>query len=89
MNDDVGKLYFFLNDPSYEEIIDLVLQAEKIKKADIHKHIEDVRELVYRRIEKLIKNDILFEIDDLNKELSISPKIKKFLLESLSLKIQK
>ncbi len=88
MDDDIGTLYFFLNDPSYEEIIDLVLQSKKIKKADIHKHIEDVRELVYRRIEKLVKNNILTEIEDVNKELSISPRIKKFLQESIPINIQ-
>lgn len=79
LDNEIGKLYFYLKDPSYRDIIEIVHKYGKIKKADVHKHIEDRREEVYRRIKMLIENKILFKINDLAKEICISPKIKQYL----------
>jgi len=80
MDEDLGKLYFYMKDDLNRKIIELLLQNDKIAKTSVYKRIKFRRENVNYRLKVLIDNNILHYHDDFKKEISISPLMKKYLL---------
>ena len=74
---DEGIVHFILRDEINFKIITKILEKDFVKVADIHKVIEEKRELVYYRIKNLIEFEILLYEDVNNKCVTINPNIKK------------
>ena len=84
LEDDFGKLCFFMKDDLNRNIINLFMDNEKIKKPDVYKEINFRRENVNYRLKILIDHQILIYIDESTKEICISKRMKEFLLENLT-----
>ncbi|MFX1275305.1 MAG: hypothetical protein ACFFBP_08920 [Promethearchaeota archaeon] len=80
MEDDLGKLHFYMKDELNRKIIELLLHNNKITKTTIYKKINFKRENVNYRLKILLENNILRYYDELKKEISISPYMKNYLL---------
>lgn len=79
MDDDLGKLHYFLKKKKYQKILDLILSTEDIKMADVHKNVDIAREKVYSILKIMLEQNILKYVDSENNTLCISPKIKNLL----------
>jgi len=83
LEDDFGKLCFFMKDDLNRNIIILFMNHEKIKKTQVYKEINFKRENVNYRLKILIDHQILIYKDESTKEICISKRMKEFLLENL------
>jgi hypothetical protein len=84
IDDDFGKLCFFMKDELYSNIIKLFIIKEKFKKPDIYKEINFKRENVNYRLKILMENKILVYYDESTKEICISKRMKELLIEDLN-----
>jgi len=84
LEDDFGKLCFFMKDELNRDIIILFMNHEKIKKPHVYKEINFKRENVNYRLKILMEHQILIYKDESTKELCISKKMKEFLLKNLT-----
>ena len=89
LEDDFGKLCFFMKDDLNRNIIKLFINNEKIKKPHIYKEINFKRENVNYRLKILMEHQILIYKEESTKEICISKRMKEFLLENLKKKIDK
>ena len=80
MDENLGKLFFYMKDDLNRKIIDLLLHNDKIVKTSVYKRIKFKRENVNYRLKILIENNILRYHDDFKKEICITPQMKKYLL---------
>jgi len=83
LEDDFGKLCFFMKDDLNRNIIKLFITHEKIKKPHVYKKINFKRENVNYRLKILMEHQILIYKDESTKEICISKRMKEFLLENL------
>lgn len=84
LDDDLGKLCFFMKDDLNRIIINLFMNHKKIKKPQVYKEINFKRENVNYRLKILIDHQILIYKDESTKEICISERMKEFLLENLT-----
>ncbi|MEE9378736.1 MAG: hypothetical protein V3V33_11960 [Candidatus Lokiarchaeia archaeon] len=87
IEDDFGRLCFFMKDDLNREIIELFMCYEKIKKPHVYKKINYKRENVNYRLKILIENQILIYKDESTKEIGLSKRMKKYLLINLKQKL--
>ena len=87
IEDDFGRLCFFMKDDLNRKIIELFMYYEKIKKTHVYKKINFKRENVNYRLKILIENRILEYKDESIKEIELSNRMKKFLSENLKQKL--
>ena len=87
LEDDFGKLCFFMKDDLNRNIIKLFINNEKIKKPHIYKEINFKRENVNYRLKILMEHQILIYKEESTKEICISKRMKEFLLENLKKKL--
>ncbi|MHA1192082.1 MAG: hypothetical protein ACTSP9_07270 [Promethearchaeota archaeon] len=71
-----AKVLFLVKDRINKEIFELLGERGPVKKADIHKEIDERREDVYYRINNLINQNLL-KYDQVSKEISLYQKDKK------------
>ena len=76
MEDELGKLHFFLKNKLNRKIIEILNNHDKIKKSDIHKYLEDKRENVYYRLNVLSENNIIQTKENQSNELYLSQQIR-------------
>jgi len=81
MDDETGVIYFLLRDKLNKKIINLLIQRELVKKADIHKQLSEQREIIYYRINDLMKYNIISQIEEDNNEVSLNPKNKELIVQ--------
>lgn len=84
LDDELGKLCFFMKDDLNRDIIELLLTYEKIKKPHIYKMINFKRENVNYRLKILIEHQILVFDNDSTNEICISKRMRKLLLENFN-----
>lgn len=84
LEDDFGKLCFFMKDDLNRNIINLFMNHEKIKKPQVYKEINFKRENVNYRLKILMNHQILIYKDESTKEICITERMKEFLLENLA-----
>ncbi len=82
IEDDFGKLCFFMKDELNRNIIQLFMDYKKIKKPHVYKKINFKRENVNYRLKILMEHQILIYKDESTKEICISQRMKEFLLEN-------
>ncbi|MFW9969504.1 MAG: hypothetical protein ACFFDF_04835 [Candidatus Odinarchaeota archaeon] len=82
LEDDYGKLCFFMKDELNRNIIKLLMDCEKIKKPHVYKKINFKRENVNYRLKILLDHQILIYKDESTKEICISNRLKEFLLNN-------
>ncbi|MFX0021099.1 MAG: hypothetical protein ACFE9S_02150 [Candidatus Hermodarchaeota archaeon] len=83
LEDDFGKLCFFMRDELNRKIIKLFMEYEKIIKPHVYKKINFKRENVNYRLKILMEHQILIYKDESTKEICISKKMKEYLLNNL------
>lgn len=88
IDEDVGLIYFLINDPINKKILELLVEHESIQQPTVYKLINEKRELVYYRINNLIDFDIIFisEEDD-NNNIRLNTNKKKVIIQILENKI--
>ncbi|MFX1569530.1 MAG: hypothetical protein ACFFCV_14310 [Promethearchaeota archaeon] len=79
LEDDFGRLCFFMKDDLNRDIIRLFTDNDKIKKPNVYKKINFKRENVNYRLKILMEHQILIYKDESTKEICISKKMKEFL----------
>ncbi|MBY9008158.1 MAG: hypothetical protein KGD63_15565 [Candidatus Lokiarchaeota archaeon] len=82
IDEDSGRLAFFLKDPINKKIITLLISMENIKRPEIYKIINEKRQSVYYRLNILIENNIIKYYNNSEKKLCINPKIKQIYKKS-------
>ena len=82
IDDEFGMICFLINDELNKKIVNLLLEYDTIKKADAYKLLNEKRELVYYRINKLIEQNIIYSVEEGNK-LNLNPHIKEIVLQIL------
>ncbi len=82
LEDDFGKLCFFMKDNLNRNIIRLFINNDTIKKPNVYKKINFKRENVNYRLKILMEHQILVYKDESTKEICISKRMKEFLLKN-------
>ncbi|MBY8983349.1 MAG: helix-turn-helix transcriptional regulator, partial [Candidatus Lokiarchaeota archaeon] len=77
MEEEKGRLFFFLKDKINREIIKYLNVYKQIKRSEIHKNMDEKRQNVYYRLNLLLENNIILFKKGSDKMLCISPDIKK------------
>ena len=72
IDDEIGLICFLINDELNKKIVNLLLEYDTIKKAEIYKLLNEKRELVYYRINKLIEQNIIYSVEE-GKKLILNP----------------
>jgi len=72
IEDEIGLICFLINDDLNKKIVNLLLEYDTIKKADVYKLLNEKRELVYYRIHKLIEQNIVYSVEE-GKKLKLNP----------------
>ncbi|MBD3342519.1 MAG: hypothetical protein GF353_25695 [Candidatus Lokiarchaeota archaeon] len=81
LDEEIGIIFFLLRDKINKKIIDLLIHEGTIETSEVHKRIDETRELIYYRINDLIDNNLLSEIEEENKTISLSPDKKHVLVQ--------
>lgn len=84
ISDEEGILYFIMRDDLNRKIVQLLLEHESVKKADIYKDLNVEREKSYYRIKKLIEFEIVSPIDEDEKIISIKLSKKDLIMEVIN-----
>ncbi|MBY9003057.1 MAG: hypothetical protein KGD73_03725 [Candidatus Lokiarchaeota archaeon] len=84
LEDDLGKLCFFMKDDLNRSIILLFMKNDMIKKTHIYKEVNFKRENVNYRLKILMEHQILIYQDESTKDICISNRMKEFLLKNLT-----
>ncbi len=79
MENDAGKLSFFMKNTLNKKIIELFKNHEEIKKSEVYKMIKFKRENVNYRLKILIEREILIYKDLSTNKISISKRMKELL----------
>ena len=79
MENDAGKLSFFMKNTLNKKIIELFKNHEEIKKSEVYKMINFKRENVNYRLKILIEREILIYKDLSTNKISISKRMKELL----------
>jgi hypothetical protein len=77
----MGKIFFLLRDKINKKIVNLLVKKKSIEKSEIHKNINETRELVYYRINDLIDQEILSQIDEKNNLIRLNPDNKDLIIQ--------
>ena len=83
-DEEFGILYYLLKDDLNKKIIDLLIKQDKIKRLEVHKHINEKRENIYYRINVLIDYDIISLIEEESNEIYLNPKNKDIIVKVLN-----
>ncbi|MFX1389327.1 MAG: hypothetical protein ACFE9Z_04595 [Promethearchaeota archaeon] len=86
LDDDLGKLYFFMNDDLNRNIILTFLNSEKIKKQDVYKIVNFKRENVNYRLKVLIDHQILTYTNNNSHEIMISKRMRELFFRKFKTK---
>ncbi|MBN1214269.1 MAG: hypothetical protein JXA99_02390 [Candidatus Lokiarchaeota archaeon] len=86
IDEDYGRLNYFLKDKINKKIISLMMSIEKINRAEIYKIINEKRQNVYYRLKVLTENNIIKSYNNSEKELCIIQKIKRVYNSSYKIK---
>jgi len=70
-----------LRDKLNKKIVDLLIKQELIIKSDIHKQLNEPREIIYYRINNLINYNIVYQIESDNNEISLNPNNKDLIVQ--------
>jgi hypothetical protein len=81
IDDKMGKIFFLLRDKINKKIVNLLVKKKSIEKSEIHKNINETRELVYYRINDLIDQEILSQIDEKNNLIRLNPDNKDLIIQ--------
>lgn len=81
IDDKIGIIFFLLRDKINKKIVNLLLMEDTIEKSEVHKHINEMRELVYYRINDLINYNILSPIQEDSNEISLHPNNKDLIVQ--------
>jgi len=81
IDDETGVIYFLLRDKLNKKIVDLLIKQELIIKSDIHKQLNEPREIIYYRINNLINYNIVYQIESDNNEISLNPNNKDLIVQ--------
>jgi len=73
LNSDLIILIFLLKDEINKKIVVLLSNIPTLKRSDVHKHIDEGREVVYYRINNLLNNGILSKIEGTSTKLQLNP----------------
>ena len=84
LNDDLAIYYFLLREKISRKIVNLLIQQESIEKSEIHKHLHEKRELVYYRINDLIENNIIIEMEEEGSTLRLNPNNNELIVQILN-----
>ncbi|MEJ2249998.1 MAG: hypothetical protein P8Y97_10100, partial [Candidatus Lokiarchaeota archaeon] len=84
LDEDFGKVHFFMEDCLNREIIKLFLRRELVRKPDIYKLINFKRENVNYRLKVLLKYKILIWKSKRTKLICLDLKVKKYLQQIFS-----
>ena len=84
IDDNAGLIYFILRDKLNERIINLFIEHKQLKKAEIYKFLEESRDLVYYRLNSLIKYGILTSSEQDPEQLIFAPRQIEFIKEILN-----
>jgi predicted transcriptional regulator len=85
VSEEEGIIHFILRDQVNYKILAMVLKSKSIKAADIHKEINEKREVVYYRVKNLIEIGFL-SFGELNHEIiMINPKIYNLITNVFSM----
>ncbi|MFW9929832.1 MAG: hypothetical protein ACFFD1_10610, partial [Candidatus Thorarchaeota archaeon] len=75
VSEEEGMIHFILRDEVNYKILAKVFKSESIKAADIHKEINEKREVVYYRVKNLIELGILSFTEQNHEIIILDPKI--------------
>lgn len=80
IDDEFGLICFLINDKLNKKIVNLLLEYDTIKKADAYKLLNEKRELVYYRINKMIEHDVIYSGEE-GKNLQLNPNIRTIVFQ--------
>jgi len=75
IDDEIGLIHFVLRDEIYLKIIQLLISNETLKKSEVHKLVNEKREIIYYRLNNLIEFTII-ELSGDNNTLIINSQKK-------------
>ncbi len=81
---EMGVLVFLLRDEINRKIVELLLEHNSIKRAEVFKEVNEGRELIYYRINSLIDSELLSNVDAEEKEIQLNPLKKAAIIEVLN-----